>query len=739
MSATPLPNFTIHDDPEEIRRQLLEETPRLASLLAEAGTIQDVRAGLRTWMEEELAGSPEARTFYKSPTIRRLLFESLRWNEIAAIRILDYLDHSGRTFNDPNLRDATVVTRPFGILFDSSRGRTEGANAAFWLDLLQLFRQLSGTLERALPEPNQVAQWMERHPGGLDRSVVELHRANKTRILGVIRGWIDDGKIPTERYRFDEGMTTRQKTTRLNEWWSDHRFHLKFAARSPEDLNALLGDSLSGETMAVLRAAREKGIPFFINPYYLSLISVDAPEELANADIAIRDYVLYSRQLVEEFGHISAWEKEDLGEAGEPNAAGWILPSLHNVHRRYPDVAILIPETMGRACGGLCTSCQRMYGFQRGNLNFDLDRLAPREAWTDKLKRLLQYWEEDTQLRDILITGGDALMSSDRSLEKIFDAICGMVENKQRANRDRKDGEKYAELQRVRLGTRLPVYLPQRVTANLLRILAAFKGRAEVLGVRQFVIQTHFESAMEITPEVRSAIRKLLASGWIVTNQQVFITAASRRGHTARLRQALNDIGVLPYYTFTVKGFRENQHNFTPSARVVQEQVEEKYVGLVPYVYMHRIRKLPDRPQTLLRALNKLRRETGVPFLPTDRNVLNMPGVGKSLTFRCIGITADGRRILQFDHDPTRRHSPILEQMGKVDIIESKSVASYLDQIGGMGDDPAELNTVWGYSIGATEPLAPLYEYPGFYFRVTRRFSNLRLPATDEASSAAGA
>jgi len=749
--------FTIRFDPETVRRQLLGENPRLASILAGAQTAEDVQTGLRTWMEEALADSPEARTFYKSPSIRRLLYESLKWHEIAAIRILDYLDNSGRTFHDPNLRDAQVVTRPFGVLFDSTRnsnrdrapkdagadrspgwGGAEQVGAAFWLDMLHLFRQLNGSLERSIPEPALVSRWMERHPAGLDRAVLELRRGNRERILKVIRRWIDEGEVRTERYRFEEGLSVRQKMRRLHEWWTDHRFHLKFAARSPEQLQELLGGGLPREAMAVLHAAREKGIPFFINPYYLSLINVDAPEELADADLAIRDYVLYSRQLVEEFGHISAWEMEDLVEPGKPNAAGWILPSHHNVHRRYPDVAILIPDTMGRACGGLCASCQRMYDFQRGNLNFDLARLAPREAWKNKLRRLLRYWEEDTQLRDILITGGDALMSSDASLEGIFDAVYHMAESKQAANRARPDGEKYAELQRVRLGTRLPVYLPQRITANLLRILAGFKARASALGVRQFIIQTHFESATEITPEVRAAVRKLLATGWVVTNQQVFITAASRRGHTTRLRRALNDIGVLPYYTFTVKGFRENQHNFTPSARVVQEQVEEKYVGLVPYVYMHRIRDLAKRPQTLVRTINKLRRETGVPFLPTDRNVLNIPGVGKSMTFRCIGITTDGRRILQFDHDPNRRHSPILEQLGKVEIIESKSVAAYLDQVTDMGDDASELATIWGYSIGAAEPLAPLYEYPEFFFRTTSRFSNLRLPVeTLESSSAA--
>jgi len=45
------------------------------------------------------------------------------------------------------------------------------------------------------------------------------------------------------------------------------------------------------------------------------------------------------------------------------------------IHRRYPNVAILMPKSMGRACGGLCSICQRMYGFQYGDLNFDFEKL----------------------------------------------------------------------------------------------------------------------------------------------------------------------------------------------------------------------------------------------------------------------------------------------------------------------------------------------------------------------------
>lgn len=69
-----------------------------------------------------------------------------------------------------------------------------------------------------------------------------------------------------------------------------------------------------------------------------------------------------------------------------------------------PKWLILIPDTMGRACGGLCASCQRMYDFQSERLNFEFESLRPKESWDHKLRRLMAYFEEDTQLRDILIT-----------------------------------------------------------------------------------------------------------------------------------------------------------------------------------------------------------------------------------------------------------------------------------------------------------------------------------------------
>ena len=60
-------------------------------------------------------------------------------------------------------------------------------------------------------------------------------------------------------------------------------------------------------------------------------------------------------------------------------------------------------------------------------------------------------------------------------------------------------------------------------------------------------------------------------------------------------------------------------------------------------------------------------------------------------------------------------------------IIESKPILEYLEQLIDMGEDPAEYRTLWGYSIGETEPLEPIYKYPEYDFTVTDRFTNLRL------------
>ncbi|MHA7109724.1 KamA family radical SAM protein [Sunxiuqinia elliptica] len=719
-----LDKIAINVKSHRLVKRLLRENPRLEEIMKSSKNETEALVGVRNWVLLRLKQKPDAYNYYIRNG-KKVSLQHLSWEDYAAMRILDYIDFAGQEFPDLNLHGEIAVSNPIKMIWLAVTEGTGGAKPYFFEDMLELFRQYRGEQTPKQPGRRQIEEWMERYPSGLDERIVKLREENRERIIGVIIKLIDAEEIKSVRFSFGENWSYQKKYNKVLSWWSDHRFHLKFAVRSPELLNEMLGNSLDPDTMKILYDARDAGIPFFVNPYYLSLLHVRVPYFAIGADLAIRDYIIYSRQLVNEFGRISAWEKEDLVKPGEPNAAGWLLPSSHHIHRRYPEVAILIPDTAGRTCGGLCTSCQRMFDFQRGHLNFDLEKLRPKRNWHEQLVHLMEYFENDSQLRDILITGGDALMSADQSLKNILDAVFDMAMRKREANKKRREGEKYAEIVRVRLGTRLPIYLPQRITPELIRILAAFKSKALKVGIRQFVIQTHVESPMEITPEAKSSIEQLLSAGWIVTNQLVFTAAASRRGHSCKLRQVLNEVGVLPYYTFTVKGYMENNHNFAVNARSLQEQNEEKVLGEIPKTYYDEIREFPKHTPQMVEQIADLQERGGLPFLATDRNVLNLPGVGKSLSFRVIGITRYGRRILRFEHDPTRRHSPIINKMGKVIIIESKSISEYLAQLESMGEDIREYEGIYGYSIGETEPRMPIYEYPTYPFSVTTEMTNL--------------
>lgn len=712
---------------KNVLNKLLKENPELHALLDIANNEDEVTEGIRRLVMEYMKDHADALTFYNGENQGREAMEKLSWQDFAAIRLLDYADHVGREYKDLNLRGRKIDNRPYKMLWQAVRFGSGGAQANFFKDMLHLFRQFRGESERKFPSREKVLEWMDRYPSGLDPRIVKIREENKNRIIRILVDKIDKKQMTSKRFVFPEGISHEEKIKIAEQWWDNHLFHLRFAVRDPDLLNEMLDYSLDAETMDVLYKAKNQGIPFFINPYYLSLLNTsNVPEFARDKEQAIRYYIIYSKQLVEEFGHIVAWEKEDIVEPGKPNAAGWILPTRHNVHRRYPEVAILIPDTMGRACGGLCASCQRMYDFQRGRLNFNLDKLLPKDSWEIKLQQIMKYWEEDSRLRDILITGGDALMSRNESLQKILEEVYQMALRKKERNAQRPDGQKYAEILRVRLGTRLPAYLPQRITPELVKILADFKARASAIGIKQFVIQTHFQSPMEVTPAAKLGVSRLISAGWTVTNQLVFTAPASKRGHTAKLRQVLNDIGVLPYYTFSVKGYRENSFKFATNARAVQEQMEEKVVGFIPMKDRRRIKSFPLEAENMVQHIDSLRKENDIPFLATDRNVLNLPGVGKSMTFRVIGITRKGRRILEFDHDHTRSHSPIVDQIGKFVIIESKSIANYLDQLADMGEDITEYSSIWGYSMGETEPRMSIYEYPEYDFDLTDEITNFQ-------------
>jgi len=722
-----LEKATISINANRLLTRLLDENKKLKSILLNAASYEEVDLSLRNWILSLYGENTNAILFYKNKNNGRKAFEELTWQEVAAIRILDYLDFSGNEYIDHNLRGSKVITRPFLILWLAANLGTGGGNEDFFYDMLHLFRQLRGETSAFIPTKEQILDWMGRHPSGLDENIIKIREENKKRIQRVFVKKIESGQLKSTRYHFSEGLSDGEKFKLVESWWNDYKFHLKFAFRNADTLNEFLNYSLNENRLSTLYEAEKAGIPIFVNPYYASLLKTRVYEGIEGSDLPIRQYIFQNKALIEEFGHIVAWEKEDIVKQGEPNAAGWLLPNEVNVHRRYPEVAILIPETAGRACAGLCVSCQRMYDFQRGHLNFNLEKLRPKKDWSTTLKELLKYFEEDAQLRDILITGGDAFMSSDNALRLILDEVYNMAYRKRENNKKLPEGEKLAEMLRVRLGTRMLAYLPQRITPELIVILKSFKRKASKIGIKQFVIQTHFESAMEITPEAKRAIQFLTAAGWMVTNQTVFTAATSRRGHTNKLRKVLNDIGVISYYTFSVKGFKENSNNFATNARAVQEQWEEKQIGEIPSKYLQAIKDFPENAENMIDQINSIREKENIPFLATDRNVLNMPGVGKSLTFRVVGITSKGRRILEFDHDKTRNHSPAIENLGKVIIVESKSIKQYLDQLDYFGEDTEEYKSIWGYSIGQTEERQAIFEYPDYSYNTTSLLTNLQI------------
>lgn len=687
-----------------------------------AVTLHEVRLLFEDKFPELLAGavdSPDEVSFLQK--IDAYLSDA-SWNAEGVRVVRRLLEYDGRVVHELSVgEDVKVETLALLWRFLSGRIGEDEISPDFALELYHQFSRLH-TAPSGVPEKEDVLRWMRRWPDGLNEQVRAIREANKERIMALLVRKIEHRPASSGRYVFPEGCSEAEKLGWVRRWWGEARFHLSMAVKSAAELNRMLDGTLSGETLRIYQQAQEKGIPVFVTPYYLSLLN---PTGKGYDDAAIRSYVIYSSRLVETFGSIRAWEREDIVEEGKPNVAGWLLPGGHNIHRRYPEVAILIPDTMGRACGGLCASCQRMYDFQSRRLNFELEKLKPKENWNTRLRKLMDYFEHDTQIRDILITGGDALMSRNATLRNILDAVCKMAVRKRQANLSRPDGEKYAELQRVRLGTRLPVYLPMRVDDELLDILRDFRQKAAEAGITQLFVQTHFQSPLEVTPESREAIRRILSTGWAVTNQLVYNVAASRRGHTAKLRKVLNSLGVICYYTFTVKGFEENYEVFAPNARSLQESSEEKAWGrLAPEAEHDFLESLDGAPNKAV-AVRQFCAAHDVPFLATDRSVLNLPGIGKSMSFALVGVDTKGRRILRFDHDRTRRHSPIIDRVHEVYIRENKPVYRYLLQLQDMGEDMGEYETLWAYTEGETERRFPFFEYPVPDFSVTSRYTNL--------------
>lgn len=287
-----------------------QEIPEVVEIADKSSSVEEFKAGMLRFLEIcriENEAAEEARE---------------------QIRLL--LDYDGQNVHELSTgQDMSVQT--IRLLYEFLTGTLENMEIPtdLFIEIFQMFKRLKGEVV-PLPSPQRIKSRNDRWETGLDEEVREVRDENKERMLHLLIQKIENRKSkPSVRFHFEEGMSYEEKYRLVNEWWNDFRFHLAMAVKSPGELNRFLGNSLSSETMYLLYRARKKGMPFFATPYYLSLLNVTG---YGYNDEAIRSYILYSPRLVETYGNIRAWEKEDIVEAGKPNAGADAPP--HPLHHR---------------------------------------------------------------------------------------------------------------------------------------------------------------------------------------------------------------------------------------------------------------------------------------------------------------------------------------------------------------------------------------------------------------------
>ncbi len=272
-----------------------QEMPELVKMAVKSPTVEDFKAGLLMYLDACEVVNETAKEAREQ------------------IRLL--LDYDGQNVHELSTgQDMSVQT--IRLLYEFLTGTLENIEIPtdLFIEIFQMFKRLQGEVV-PLPSPQRIKSRNDRWATGLDEEVREIRDENKERMLHLLIQKIENRKSkPSVRFHFEEGMSYEEKYELVSEWWNDFRFHLAMAVKSPAELNRFLGNSLSSETMYLLYSARKKGMPFFATPYYLSLLNVTG---YGYNDDAIRSYILYSPRLVETYGNIRAWEKEDIVEGGK--------------------------------------------------------------------------------------------------------------------------------------------------------------------------------------------------------------------------------------------------------------------------------------------------------------------------------------------------------------------------------------------------------------------------------------
>src|SRR4051812_48908127 len=286
--------------------------------------------------------------------------------------------------------------------------------------------------------------------------------------------------------------------------WNDWRWQMRSRIRTLNELERIFVLS-PDERQAV--ASHTGSLPVGITPYYASLMSLtDAAEPLRRTHIMVGD----------EHVRLPGEDDDPLGEDHDT-----VVPGL--VHR-YPDRVLFL--TTG-TCSTYCRYCtrSRLVGNPGGEYQFNV------RNW----ELALSYLEEHREVRDVLLSGGDPLTIGDDKLDYLLGRLRAI---------------KHIEF--LRIGTKVPVVLPQRITKDLVKMLRKH---------HPLWMSIHFTHPAELTPEVTESTARLADAGIPLGSQTVLLKGINDNAATMKtLVHGLLMRRVKPYYLYQCDPIKGSGH-----------------------------------------------------------------------------------------------------------------------------------------------------------------------------------
>jgi len=274
--------------------------------------------------------------------------------------------------------------------------------------------------------------------------------------------------------------------------WEDWRWQIRNRFRTFDQISKLM--KLSPQEERGVKGAGDK-LTMSIPPYFAALIDEN------DAGCPIR---LQSVPLDTEF---TTTPEEMLDPCGEEKNS-----EVHGLVHRYPDRVLFLVNEM---CAMYCRYCTRSRMVGDGNHTLNA---ATYDA-------ALNYIRKHTEIRDVLISGGDPLTLGDRMLEYLISSVKAI-----------------SHVEFVRIGTRIPVTLPQRITPEL---IAMFKKYSPLW------MSVHFNHAKEVTPRVKHACNMIADAGIPMGSQTVLLRGVNDSPEVMKkLFHELLKIRVRPYYIY---------------------------------------------------------------------------------------------------------------------------------------------------------------------------------------------